>query len=163
MTAVGGGFEEAPKRGKAYAQAGADLVFCEFPTPDAGLARKFAVEMRKTHSNLLLFFNFSSSFDWSDSKLMFSDLASMGYKMIIISMACMRVSLQAVWVYAQNIIKRKDQAEKDFEQKLKSRPTSNLNHFSGFPKIKEKGPAFLPMEEVRRKYEESTGYFADRK
>jgi 2-methylisocitrate lyase-like PEP mutase family enzyme len=87
----------------------------------------------------------------------------MGYKTIIISLACMRVSLQAVWDYAQDIIKRKDQAGKDFEQKLKSYPTYNFNHFSGFPKIKEKEAAFLPMEEVRRKYEESTGYFADRK
>jgi len=163
MTAVGGGFEEALKRGKAYAQAGADLIFCEFPTPDVELPWKFAAEMRKVYPNLPLFFNFSSSFDWSDSKLTFSELAAMGYKMIIISLACMRVSLQAVWDYAQDIIKRKDQGEKDFERKLKSHPTYNFNHFSGFPKIKEKEAAFLPMEEVRKKYEESTGYFADSK
>jgi isocitrate lyase len=163
MTAVGGGFEEALKRGKAYAQAGADLIFCEFPTPDAELPRKFAAGMRKAYPNLPLFFNFSSSFDWSPSKLTFSELAAMGYKIIIISLACMRVSLQAVWDFAQDMIKQKEQAEKEFERKLKNHPTYNFHHFSGFPKIKEKEAAFLPKEELRKNYEESIGYFADRK
>lgn len=163
VAAVGGGFEEALKRGKAYAQAGADLVFCEFPTPEVEWPQKFAAEMRKAHPNLPLFFNYSSSFDWSDSPLTFSDLAAMGYKVMIVSLACMRVSLQAVWDYAQDMIKRKDQAEKDFEGKLKSHATYNFNQFAGFSKIKEKETAFLPREEVSKKYEESIGYFADRK
>jgi isocitrate lyase len=163
VAAVGGGFEEALKRGKAYAQAGADLVFCEFPTPEAEWPQKFAAEMRKTHPNLPLFFNYSSSFDWSDSPLTFSDLAAMGYQVIIVSLACMRVSLQAVWDFAQDMIQRQDRAEKDFEGKLKGHATYPFNQFAGFPKIKEKETAFLPREEVSRKYEESIGYFADRK
>ena len=31
ITAVGGGFEEAVRRAKAFARAGADMLFCEFP------------------------------------------------------------------------------------------------------------------------------------
>lgn len=163
VAAVGGGFEEALKRGKAYAQAGADLVFCEFPTPEVEWPQKFAAEMRRAYPKLPLFFNYSSSFDWSDSQLTFSDLAAMGYKVIIVSLACMRVSLQAVWDYAQDMIQRQDRAEKDFERQLKSHATYNFNQFAGFPKIKEKETAFLPREEVSKKYEESIGYFADRK
>jgi len=34
MAAVDGGFEEALRRGKEYAQAGANVVFCEFTSPD---------------------------------------------------------------------------------------------------------------------------------
>jgi len=163
VAAVGGGFEEALKRGKAYAQAGADLVFCEFPTPEAEWPQKIAAEMHKVHPHLPLFFNYSSSFDWSDSPLTFSDLAAMGYQVIIVSLACMRVSLQAVWDYAQDMIQRQDRAEKDFERRLKGHATFNFNQFAGFPQIKEKETAFLPTEEVSKKYEESIGYFADRK
>ena len=163
VAAVGGGFEEALKRGKAYAQAGADLVFCEFPTPEVEWPQKFAAEMRKAHSNLPLFFNYSSSFDWSDSLLTFSDLAAMGYQVIIVSLACMRVSLQAVWDYAQNMIQRQDRTEKDFERQLKGHATYHFNQFAGFPQIKEKETEFLPREEVSKKYEESIGYFAERK
>ena len=107
--------------------------------------------------------NYSSSFDWSDSPLTFSDLAAMGYQVIIVSLACMRVSLQAVWDFAQDMIQRQDRAEKDFERRLKGHATFNFNQFAGFPQIKEKETAFLPTEEVSKKYEESIGYFADRK
>ena len=63
--------------------------------------------MRKADPNLPLFFNYSSSLDWSESKLTFSDLAAMGYKVIIVSMACLRVSLQAVWDYAQDMMNKR--------------------------------------------------------
>ena len=158
VAAVGGGIEEAIKRGKAYAQAGADMVFCEFPSSDVEMPRKFAAEVRKVYPNLPLFFNYSSSLDWSDSKLTFSDLAAMGYKVIIVSMACLRVSLQAVWDYAQDMIKRKDQTGKDFERKLKGHPTYNFHQFAGLAKIKEKETLFLPGEEIRKKYEGSVGF-----
>jgi 2-methylisocitrate lyase-like PEP mutase family enzyme len=158
VAAVGGGIEEAVRRGKAYAQAGADMVFCEFPTSDEEMPRKFAAEVRKAYPNLPLFFNYSSSLDWSDSRLTFSDLAAMGYKVIIVSMACLRVSLQAVWDYAQDMIERKDRTAKDFERKLKGHPTYNFHQFAGFAKIKEKEALFLPGEEVRKKYEGSVGF-----
>jgi isocitrate lyase len=158
VSAAGGGLEEAVKRGKAYAQAGADMVFCEFPSSDVEMPRKFAEEMRRDHPNLPLFFNYSSSLDWSDSKLTFSDLASMGYKVIIVSLACMRVSLQAVWDFAHDMIKQKDQTVKEFERNLKGHPTYNFHQFAGIAKIRENEDLFLPKEETRKKYEGSVGF-----
>ena len=158
VAAAGGGIEEAIRRGKAYAQAGADMVFCEFPSSDVELPRRFAEEMRKAHPNLPLFFNYSSSLDWSDSKLTFSDLATMGYRVIIVSMACLRVSLQAVWDYAHDMIKQKDQAVKSLERKLKGHPTCNFHQFAGFAKIKEKEVLFLPGEDIKKKYKGSVGF-----
>jgi isocitrate lyase len=161
VTAVGGGIDEAIKRGKAYAQAGADMVFCEFPSPDVELPRKFAAEMRKANPNLPLFFNYSSSFDWSDSELTFGDLAGMGYKVIIVSLACLRVSLQAVWDFAQEVIMQKDRTIKELDRKMRNHPTYNFHKFAGFPEIKEKEALFLPREEIKKKYEESIGFLSN--
>lgn len=152
VSALGGGIEEAIRRGKAYAAAGADMVFSEFPTSSIELPQRFAKEMQEAYPKLPLFFNYSSSLDWSDSKLTFSELAAMGYKVIIVSMACLRVSLQAVWDYAQDMIKRQDLTGKDFERQLKGHPTYDFHQFSGFTRIKELETAFLPKEEMREKY-----------
>jgi 2-methylisocitrate lyase-like PEP mutase family enzyme len=159
VAAVGGGFEEALTRGKEFARAGADMVFCEFPSPDGEQPKRFAAEMHKEFPNLPLFFNYSSSFTWYDSPLKFSDVAKMGYKVIIISLGCLRVSIQAVWDYAADLMDRKEQAEKDFERKLKGHPTEDFNKFAGFPQVKQLEAKYLPDEEVRKKYEESIGFY----
>jgi isocitrate lyase len=157
VAAVGGGLDEAIRRGKAYAEAGADMVFCEFPSADVEMPRKFALEVRKAYPNVPLFFNYSSSLDWSDSKVTFHDLAAMGYKVIIVSMACLRVGLQAVWDYAQDMIKRQDQTGKDFERRLNGHPTYSFHQFAGIAGIREKEALFLPGEEMKKKYEGSIG------
>ena len=159
VAAVGGGFEEALKRGKEYARAGADMVFCEFPSTDIEMPKKFAEEMHKAFPNLPLFFNYSSSFQWYNSSVTFSDIAKIGYKVMMVSLGCMRVSMQAVWDYAADMMNRKEEAEKDFERKLKGHPTEDFNKFAGFPGIKELESKYLPKEEMRKKYEESIGYF----
>ena len=159
IAAVGGGLEEALRRGKAYAAAGADLVFCEFPSPDIEAPRQFAKEMQKDFPNLPLFFNYSSSFQWHQSPLKFSDIAALGYKVIIVSLACMRVAMQAVWDYAADLKERGAQAEIDFEVKLKGHPTEDFNKFAGFPEIKELEEKYLPKEAVLRKYQESEGLY----
>jgi isocitrate lyase len=159
VAAVAGGFEEALRRGKEYARAGADMVFCEFPSPDPEEPRKFAQEIRKDFPSLPLFFNFSSSLEWYQSPLTFDDIAEMGYKVIIVSLGCLRVSMKAVWDYAVDLMHRKEQAEKDFEERFKEHPMEDFNKFAGIPKIRELEEKYLPSEEVRRKYEESIGLY----
>jgi isocitrate lyase len=157
MAAVDGGFEEALRRGKEYARAGADVVFCEFTSPDPREPKRFAEEMHREFPNLALFFNYSSSFRWYDSPLTFKDVADMGYKLIIVSLGCLRASLKAVWDYVADLKDRNEEAEKDFEKKLRGHPTEDFNTFAGFPGIREIEAKFLPSEEVQRKYEKSTG------
>ena len=60
--AVGGSMEEAIWRGRAYADAGVDLVWAELSSSDRGPAIEFAHAMKKTHPGLPLAFNYSSSF-----------------------------------------------------------------------------------------------------
>jgi 2-methylisocitrate lyase-like PEP mutase family enzyme len=160
VAAVAGGLDEAIRRGKAYAEAGADLIFCEFPSPDIDEPRKFAEAVLSDFPNLPLFFNFSSSFQWQDSTLTFEDIAALGYRVLIVSLACMRVTMQAVWDYAVDLKQRGAGAEKDFQQNLKGHPTENFNQFAGFPEIKELESRYLPKEEVLKKYEESIGYYS---
>jgi 2-methylisocitrate lyase-like PEP mutase family enzyme len=159
IAAAGGGLDDAIRRGKAYAAAGADMLFCEFPSPDIAEPRKFAQEILSDFPELPLFFNFSSSFNWRDSPLGFVDIAELGYRVLIVSLACMRVTMQAVWDYAADLKQRGAQAEKDFERKLKGHPTEDFNRFAGFPEIKALESRYLPKEEVIRKYEESIGLY----
>src|SRR5687768_15170661 len=57
--AVGGSMEEAIRRGRAYADAGVDLVWCELSNASREPAVQFAKAMRQTHPNLPLAFNYS--------------------------------------------------------------------------------------------------------
>ncbi|HSB67882.1 MAG TPA: isocitrate lyase/PEP mutase family protein [Candidatus Methylomirabilis sp.] len=159
VAAVGGGLDEALRRGKAYAQAGADMLFCEFPNTDPEPARRFAVEVHRDFPEIPLFFNYSSSFRWYESPLTFKDVAALGYKVFIVSLACMRVAMQAVWDFAADMRIRGAQAEKDFQERLKGHPTEDFNKFAGIPYIKELESKYLPKEEVRKKYEESIGLY----
>lgn len=159
IAAVGGGFEEAVKRGKEFARVGADMVFCEFTSPDPYEPKKFAEEIHKEFPDLPLFFNYSSSFKWYDSELTFDDIANMGYKIIIVSLGCLRVGLQAIWDFAVDLLNRKEEAEKDFEKRLRGHPTEDFNKFAGFPYIKELEARYLPSEEVEMKYKRSIGLY----
>src|SRR6185503_41323 len=80
--AVGGSLEEAIWRGRAYADAGVDLVWCELSNSSREPAIAFARAMRQSHPNLPLSFNYSSSFKWNQDPqaLTFRELGELGYK-----------------------------------------------------------------------------------
>src|SRR5499426_4671719 len=86
--AVGGSLDEAIWRGRAYADAGVDLVWSEFSNAGREPAIAFAKAMRETHPNLPLAFNYSSSFRWSSdaNPFLFRELGDLGYKFIFITL-----------------------------------------------------------------------------
>lgn len=154
LSAAGGGFAEALKRGKAYARAGADMVFCEFPSPEPEMPARFARELHEEFPGLPLFFNYSSSFKWHESPLTFADVAKMGYKVIIVSLGCVRSGMQAVWDYATDLMTQKEAAEKGFEKRLAGHPTEDFHRFAGVPRIREIESRYLPGDTIRKKYED---------
>lgn len=158
VAAVGGGIEEAIKRGKAFAKARADMVFCEFPSPAIEAPRKFATEIRKDFPEIPFFFNYSSSFKWNEAPLAFGELGKLGFKMMIISLAGLRVSLAAVWDYAVDLKNRKEEAEIDFQKRMIGHPTEDYAKFAGFPAIRKLERQYLSQEEVEKKYEKTQGY-----
>lgn len=77
---TGGDIDEAVRRGIAFVRAGADLVWCEFPTASALSARAFAEGMKTCFPPLGLAFNISPSFHWNIPECTTSnDLVSLGY------------------------------------------------------------------------------------
>ena len=86
------GIEQAIARGLAYAPY-ADLVWYESAVPDLVEARRFAEAIRREHTEQLLAYNCSPSFDWKrylDDATIAKfprELAAMGYKLQFISLA----------------------------------------------------------------------------
>lgn len=157
IAATGGGLDEAVRRGKAYARAGCDMLFAEFPTADLELPRRFAVEIHKEFPDLPLYFNYSSNLKWHESKVTFDDIAALGYKAMHVSLAGMRATMQATWDYAVDLKARGAQAEIDFQKRLAAHPMGGFHDFAGFPKIKAMEEKYLPEDEMKKKYDGAKG------
>jgi len=157
ISAVGGSLEEAIRRGCAFARAGCDMVFAEFPTADAASIRRFAEGVHKEFPGLPLYFNYSSNLKWHESRITFEDLAGMGYKAIHVSLAAMRTGMKAFWDYAVDLGKRGAAAEMAFEQQLAGHAMSTFHEFAGFAKIRELEEKYLPVDEINMRYEKSQG------
>src|SRR5262244_2397557 len=97
--AVGGSMEEAIWRGRAYADAGVDLVWSEFSNAGREPAVAFAQAMRQSHPDLPLAFNYSSSFRWhkDPNPLTFRELGELGYKFIFITLYGAHAAMFSVW------------------------------------------------------------------
>jgi 2-methylisocitrate lyase-like PEP mutase family enzyme len=156
VAAQGGGLDEAIRRGKAYAGAGADMIFCEFPTTDIELPRRFAEEVRGAFPGLPLYFNFSSNLEWHKVDISFDDIAALGYKAIHTSLAGMRATMMATWDYAVDLKARGAQAEIDFQKRLRAHPMGAFHELAGFPGIRAMEEKYLPADELT-KYDDTVG------
>lgn len=156
VAAQGGGLDEAVKRGKAFARAGADMVWSEFPNTDMELAAAFAAGIHGEFPDLPLYFNFSSNLDWRGKSIGFEDIAAIGYKAMHTSLAGMRATMMATWDYAVDLKARGAAAEIDFQQRLRAHPMGAFHEMAGFPRIKAMEEKYLPAEELK-KYEETVG------
>ena len=157
VAAMGGGLDEAIRRGKEYARIGCDMLFCEFPSADPEYPRRFAQEIHKAYPGFPLYFNYSANLKWHESPLSFEALADMGYKAMHVSQGGLRPSIQAVWDYAIDLKARGAQAEIDFEKRSLTHPLGSAHEFAGFGKYKDLEAKYLPAEEVRRKYDGAVG------
>jgi isocitrate lyase len=157
IAAAGGGLDEAVRRGKAFAKAGADMVWAEFPSADPDLPTRFAHEVHREHPGLPLYFNYSSNLRWHESGVKFEHVAAMGYRMMHVSLVALRVMMHAFWDYAADMKARGADAEIDFEKKLIGHPMGAFHELAGFPKIKALEEKYLPADEVQKKYDGAVG------
>src|SRR5260370_13489917 len=127
--AVGGSLEEAIRRGRAYADAGVDLVWAELSNASREPAIAFARAMRATHPTLPLAFNYSSSFRWHQdpNPLTFKELGELGYKFIFITLFAAHAATYAVWNAMQELVRDQEQAQWRLE-KVKVRQPTDLHH-----------------------------------
>jgi isocitrate lyase len=125
--AVGGSMEEAIWRGRAYADAGADLVWSEFSGPAREPALEFARAMRASHPDLPLAFNYSSSFRWhaDPNPLLFRELGELGYRFIFITLYAAHAGMYAVWNAFEDLAKNQEQAQWSLERTKVGHPTES--------------------------------------
>lgn len=157
IAAMGGGLDEAVRRGKEFARIGCDMVWAEFPSADIDYPRRFAAEIHREFPGLPLYFNYSANLRWNQSRLTFDDIAELGYRVMHTSLAGLRTTMQSMWDYAADLKARGAQAEIDFEERLAGHPMGAFHDFAGFPKVKELEAKYLPAEEVEKKYAGSLG------
>ena len=157
IAAVGGGLDEAIARGKAYAEAGCDLIWAEFPSASMEQPKLFSEAMRKSFPNLPLYFNYSANLDWAKHPASFDELAALGYRLIHVSLCGMRTTMQSMWDYAVNLKEHGAQAEIDFQKQLSKHPMGKFHELARFPEFKALEEKYLPNDEFQAKYDGALG------
>lgn len=161
--AVGGSLEEAIWRGRAYADAGVDLVWCEFSNASREPAIAFARAMRETHPRLPLAFNYSSSFKWSSdpNPLLFRELGDLGYKFIFITLYAAHAAMYAVWNSMEDLVQNQEQAQWTLEKVKAGHPTESHHVMARVEHFKELEKRYIPGAEER--YKASDGFGEEKK
>ena len=151
--AVGGSMDEAIWRGRAYADAGVDSVWCELSSSDRGPAIEFAQAMRQTHPKLPLSFNYSSSFRWHKDAdpLTFRELGELGYKFIFITLYGAHASMFAVWNAMQELVKNEEQGQWTLERTKMGHPTESHHVMARVAHFQEFERKYIPGTEERLK------------
>jgi isocitrate lyase len=144
--AVGGSMEEAIWRGRAYADAGVDLVWAELSNSSREPAIEFAKAMRQTHPNLPLAFNYSSSFKWSSdpNPLLFRELGDLGYKFIFITLYAAHAGMYAVWNAMEDLVKNQEQGQWSLERTKAGHPTESHHVMARVSHFQELERQFIP-------------------
>ena len=160
--AVGGSLEEAIRRGRAYADAGVDLVWCELSTPAREPAIAFARAMRETHPHVPLAFNYSSSFKWhaDPSPFLFRELGALGYKFIFITLFAAHAGMYATWNALEDLAKNQEQAQWTLEKLKAGHPTESHHVMARVDRFKELETRYIPGAEER--YRASDGFGEER-
>src|SRR3990170_4360777 len=156
---VGGSMDEAIWRGRAYADAGVDLVWAELSNSDREPAIQFAKAMKQSHPTLPLAFNYSSSFRWhkDPNPLTFRELGELGYKFIFITIFGAHAAMFSVWNAMQDLVKNEEQAQWALERTKVGHPTEShhvmarVAHFQGFERT------YIPGTEERMAHSDGFG------
>jgi isocitrate lyase len=160
--AVGGNLEEAIWRGRAYADAGVDLVWCELSNASREPAIAFARAMRDTHPNLPLAFNYSSSFKWNKDPdpLTFRELGELGYRFIFVTLFTIHAGMHAAWNALEDLVRNQEKAQWTLERLNEGHPTESHHVMARVDHFKELEKRFIPGTEDR--YRSSDGFGEER-
>ena len=149
--AVGGSLEEAVWRGRAYADAGVDLVWCELSSAAREPAVEFARAMRQTHPGLPLAFNYSSSFRWSSDPAAFTfrELGELGYRFIFVTLFAAHAGTYAVWNAMEELARDEEQAQWRLEKLKAGHPTESHHVMERVAHYQELEKRYIPGTEER--------------
>jgi isocitrate lyase len=156
--AVGGSLDEAVWRGRAYADIGVDLVWCELSGSDRVAAIAFAEAMRKTHPDLPLAFNYSSSFRWHQDPhpFRFRELGALGYRFIFVTLFGAHAAMYGVWNAMEDLVRNEEEAQWALERLKKGHQTESHHEMARVPYWKELEQEFIP--DAAERYRASDGF-----
>lgn len=136
---IGGDIDESIKRGLAYSRAGADLIWCEFPTPDRKSAKAFAEGMQKHMPALGLAFNISPSFEWHKypEPVTEKKLRDLGYTLLFSTYPSLTAGAHAVYETAKNFLDDPIAALTSLQQKVERTPAESIKKIVGVDRYQE--------------------------
>jgi len=145
--------DEAIRRGRAYADAGVDLVWPELSSPDREPAVAFAKALRESHPGLPLAFNYSSSFKWHKdaNPFTFKELGELGYKFIFITLFAAHAGMYAVWNAMEELVKDQEQAQWRLEKTKDGHPTESHHVMARVSHFQELEKKYIPGSDARIK------------
>lgn len=145
----GAGLADAIERGRRYADAGADLVWCEFPDPGRQAVEEFAAGVRVGFPELPLFFNYSSSFAWTAQQdpLRFPELAGLGYRLIVVGLGSIHAAMRGQWDFLRALRQSGHQAQLDLERQLAGHPTADHHALGEVERYRALEQRFSPPKE----------------
>src|SRR5881409_2559180 len=151
--AVGGSLEEAIRRGRAYADAGVDLVWCELSNASREPAIAFSGALRETHPRLPLAFNYSSSFRWhaDPNPFTFKELGELGYRFIFITLFAAHAATYAMWNAMRSEERDEEQAQWRLEKTKVGHPTESHHVMARVAHFQDLEKEYIPGTEERIK------------
>jgi isocitrate lyase len=151
--AVGGSLDEAIRRGRAYADAGVDLVWPELSSAEREPAVAFARAMRESHPHVPLAFNYSSSFKWhkDPNPFTFAELGELGYKFIFITLFAAHAGMYAVWNAMEELVQDQEQAQWRLEKTKVGHPTESHHVMARVSHFQELEKRYIPGSDERIK------------
>ena len=148
--ALGGSMDEVIRRGKAYIDAGADMIF-----PD-GLTSLQELERCVKEIAAPIHYNMSAIGVSFYARL--SQLEEIGVAIVSNPGGLLRSALKAMWDYAQGFAAEGTEFMMKADKEFDSHPTGNMHALVGFPEMRRLEEEFLPKEEIKKKYSGSMGY-----
>lgn len=148
--AVGGSLDEVIRRGKAYLDAGADMIF-----PD-GLTNPDELERCVKEIGGPIHYNMAAL--GVSAYVSLTRLEEIGVSIVSNPAGLLRAAMKAMWDYAHGFAEGGTGFMKKADEGYTGHPTGNLHEFVGFPEIRQLEEEFLPKAEVDRKYRKSIGF-----
>ncbi|MCC7275916.1 MAG: isocitrate lyase/PEP mutase family protein [Alphaproteobacteria bacterium] len=145
---AGGSLDEVVRRGRAYMEAGVDVLF-----PEGLVSRDEIAHVAREVGAPMLYNRTGIS-----PNLSLEELNGLGVFIVANAGGALRAASRALWDYLHAFAAEDAAVEARLKTELKGHPVADFHAFVGFPEIRKLEAEFLPKEELERKYEGSLGF-----
>ena len=152
--------DESIRRLLAYAEAGADGLWCESRGPaQIGQAERLAKEVKSAHPKVPLIFNYSPSYlNWEKHQIGFRDLGRMGFDAVLLTYWTYKRAHSALFDFYRNFREKGEKTLWELERALKEHPLENAQDYGGFKFWQGFEEAHAPPQAFQQRYARSQGH-----